>query len=145
MELAQSPSNRRPITVQSRNQFAASLVLRKPPKGHFSSSPRKQNQRDVRGHHATSKLIVNSLPFRGPISGSSFTNLAVQQVAAVPKFRHAITNGPRVDLEALMPTWPPISGEFEQRDSPIPVQCTSITMSEEGSRLAMRSILKQTL
>ena len=40
-------------------------------KENFCSSPRSQNLRDVRRHHATSKRIVNSLPFRAPIAGLS--------------------------------------------------------------------------
>ena len=98
VELVQSPSNRgQSWNSAAKLGFAASSPCQQADlesivwpcanqinfqdsKGNFSSSPRKQNQRDVRRHHATSKLIINSLPFRGPIAGLprlEFTNRAV--------------------------------------------------------------------
>ena len=50
------------LALRKRNQL---LALKS------CSSERSQNQRDVRRHHATSKLVIISLPFRGPIAGLS--------------------------------------------------------------------------
>ena len=87
VELVQSQSNHRPIanfggetSACSFQPLPASRFAKHPLarhkrktfrtlRGNSCTSPRSQNQRDVRRHRTMSKLTINLLPFRGPIAG----------------------------------------------------------------------------